>query len=176
MAGGHGVQGDLSSVEILQQGQWTIVSSLPKPGEDMKSALHGDCWYLIHQDGNVFSASLLSLMQEKNQSPWKTLPNVPSSYSAAGFFGGHLLSIGGDKYLSTTTAIHAFHSSSQSWKHVADLPVPLRYSSATVLPTGELMVVGGDNEDWDRSCKIFISSFEGLFSYFSKWMGVYWGN
>ena len=163
VAGGQGVYGELSSVEVFNNGEWIVAPSLPRAGEDMKSALHGDSWYLIHQDSMVFSVSLQSLVYGLKLSPWETLPDAPSSYSAAAFFGGHLLSIGGEAEDQViTSAIHAFCFSSQSWKHVGNLPLPLSYTTATVLPTGELMVIGGDDEDWNRSCDIFISSLEGL--------------
>ncbi len=102
----------------------------------MKSALHGDQWYLITYLGKVFRTSLQSLISEGDQSPWETLPD------AAAFFGGHLLSIGG-VYLNPTTTIHAFSPSTQSWEYVADLPVPLRNPTAVVLSSEQLIVSSG---------------------------------
>ncbi len=106
-----------------------------------KSALHGDQWYLITYEGKVFCTSLQSLISGSDQSPWETLPDANNGLTVA-FFGGRLLSIGGD-LRNPTTAISAFSSSTQPWVHVTDVPVLLTRLSAVVLPTGELMVIGG---------------------------------
>ena len=140
VAGGLGSTGTsemLSSVEVFRDGRWTAGPSLPTAGDNMKSALHGDMWYLIQRNGNVFCTSIHSLLSKEDQSPWKTLPNTPNSGSAAAFFGGSLLSIGG-----FTSAICAYSTSSQSWEYVADLPISFRVSAVGVSPTGELIVVG----------------------------------
>ncbi len=64
---------------------------------------------------------------------------APNQYSAAAFFGGHLLSIGG-VYSKTTRTIHAFSFITQSWEHVADLPV---LATAGVLSSEQLIVSSG---------------------------------
>ena len=142
VAGGYSTR-DLSSVEVLKDGQWTTAPSLPSAGSNMKPVFHGDQWYLIQSNKNVLHASVQSLVSGTNLLPWETLPDAPSNFSATAFFGGCLLSIGGGDYHNLTTNIYAFSSSIQSWEHVADLPVPLRESSAVMLPTGEIMVIGG---------------------------------
>ena len=167
VAGGWNTSGDLSSVEVFKDGQWTTAPSLPNAnaGEDIKSVLHGDQWYLITSVGKVFRTSLQSLISGSDQSPWETLPDAPNSSSAAAFFGGRLLSIGGGDYGNPTTAISAFSSSTQSWEHVADMPLPLKYSSAVVLPTGELMVIGGGDKRDNHSNKVFRAFLKGIINY-----------
>ena len=142
VAGGEGTSGALSSVEVFKDGQWTTAPSLPSVGGNMKSALHGDQWYLITSFGKVFRTSLQSLISGGDQSPWETLPDAPNN-SAAAFFGGYLLSIGGEDYLNHTTTIHAFSPSTQSWGDVADLPVPLSELTAVVLSSEQLIVSSG---------------------------------
>ncbi len=132
-----------TSVEVFKDGQWTTAPFLPSAGSDMKSALHGDQWYLITSFGKVFCASLQSLVSGGNQSPSETLPDAPNRCSAAAFFGGHLLSIGGEDYHNHTTTIHAFSPSTQSWEHVADLPLPLDRPTAVVLSREQLIVSSG---------------------------------
>ena len=138
VAGGWGTSEMLSSVEVLRDGGWTTGPSLPTAGNVMRSALHGDMWYLIQSNGNVFCTSIPSLLSKEDQSPWETLPDIPNQGSAAALFGGSLLSIG-----SSTSTVFAYSISSQSWEHVADVPVKLSQSTAVVSPTGELIVVGG---------------------------------
>ncbi len=131
VAGGLGISGHLSSVEVFKDGQWTTAPSLPSAEYDMKSALHGNQWYLITDLGKVFCASLQSLISGADQSPWETLPDAPNRSSAVAFFGGHLLSIGGG--FPNPTTIHAFSTFTQSWGHVADLPLSQGWSAAVVL-------------------------------------------
>ena len=139
VAGGENISGELSSVEVFKDGQWTTAPSLPSAGYDMQSALHGDQWYLITFQGKVFCASLQSLISGADKSPWETLPDSPNQPSAAAFFGGHLLSIGGG-FLNPTTAIHAFSTFTQSWEHAADLPLSLNMPTAVALLSKQLIV------------------------------------
>ena len=161
VAGGEGTSGSLSSVEVLRDGRWMTGPSLPTAGYDMKSALHGDMWYLIQWNREVFCTSVHSLLSKEDQSPWETLPDTPNKCSAAAFFGGHLLSIGGGEHRKPTSSIHAFSTSSQSWEHVADLPVPLSESGAGVSPKGELIVVLGVDRRGKLSDKVFRAFIKG---------------
>ncbi len=165
VAGGLGTSGGLSSVEVFKDGQWTTAPSLPSAGSVLQSALHGDQWYLITSFGKVFRTSLQSLISGADQSPWETLPDAPNSSSAAAFFGGRLLSIGGGDYGNPTTAIYAFSSSTQSWVHVAGLPLPLGESSAVVLPTGELLVIGGKDKRGNCNDKVLRAFLKGKTNY-----------
>ena len=144
-AGGYGGSGKLSFVEVYNNGQWTSGQSLPDACYDMKSVFHGDKWVLIggsEQGTKVYCVSLQSLVSGTEQSPWETFPDVPFSLSATAAFGGRILSIGGE-YLNCTTSIYAYSSDTQSWIHVGDLPTPLRSTCAIVVPSGELIVLGG---------------------------------
>ena len=143
VAGGWDASENLSSVEVFKDGKWTTAPSLPSAGSVMQSALHGDQWYLIRDQGEVFCVSLLSLISGADPSPWETLPDAPNSCSAASFFGGRLLSIGGGGHSNYTTAIYAFSTFTQSWVHVADLPV-LGLPTALVLLSEQLIVSSGD--------------------------------
>ncbi|XP_064401971.1 uncharacterized protein LOC135347820 isoform X4 [Halichondria panicea] len=143
VAGGTNTSGALSSVEVFKHGQWTTAPSLPSAEYNMKSALHGDQWYLITDEGKAFCASLQSLISGDVQSPWETLPDAPNLYSAAAFFGGHLLSIGGG-FPTRTPTIYAFSTFTQSWERAADLPLSLdRWPTAVVLSSKQLIVSCG---------------------------------
>ena len=134
---------------------------LPTEKRNMRSVLHGDMWYLIQPFGKVFCKSIHSLLSKEDQSPWETLPDTPNIHSTAAFFGGHLLSIGGGEYRKPISSIRAFSTSSQSWEHVADLPVPLIDSAAGVSPTGELIVVGGYDRRGKYSDTVFRAFIKG---------------
>ena len=53
------------------------------------------------------------------------------------------MSVGGEDYGGPTTAIYAFSSSTQSWKHAADLPLSLGMPTAVVLSNEQLIVSNG---------------------------------
>jgi len=161
VAGGCNDSGILCSVEFLESGQWKKAPSLPRGGSEMSSTLNGDQseWYLINDDKEVYSVSLSSLISGTVESPWKTLPDAPHDWSAAAFFAGHLLSIGGGKYGNPTTAINAFSTVSQSWEHVASLPVLLEDSTAIALPNGKLAIIGGETLDDICNSRVLIGYF-----------------
>ena len=156
VAGGHGDSGPLSSVEVYNNGR-TSGQSLPDACYYMKSVFHGDKWILIggtRQGTKVYCVSLQSLVSGTEQSPWETLPDVPCPYSAAVVVDGRILSIGGGSDLNPTSSIYAYSPDTQSWIHVGDLPTPLHSTCAIVVPSGELMVLGGGTER-PRSRQVF---------------------
>ena len=164
VAGGIGNSGPLSSVEVLEGGQWMTASSLPKPGFSMQSVLHNDHWYLFF-NGNVFCMSLENL-NSSDPLQWKTLQEIPCKFSAGVSLGGHLLSIGGTSENSVESSIFQFSPTSQDWENVgAQLPVPLMHLSASVLPNGELIIAAGEGEDGIRSGTVFSGVIKGWFQY-----------
>ena len=148
----------LDEVEMYNGHQWKKVESLPRGCTWMKSTLHERNWYLaggIRQGSEVYQTSLESLIVTSEgagqTSVWKKLPDAPLELSATVMFRDQLITIGGGKPLSS--AIHAYSPSTNSWVHVADLPVDGCHSTcAVVLPTGELLVVGGENESGLLHC------------------------
>ena len=145
VAGGYDGSRLLSSVEVFSNGQWTSGQSLPYALWNMKSVFLGDKWILIggyEQGTEVYGVSLQSLVSGTEQSPWETLPDVPFRYSAIAVFGGRILSIGGEKY-PNHTSIYAYSPDTESWIQVGYLPTPLYSTCAIVVPSGELIVLGG---------------------------------
>ena len=79
VAGGKGTVGaELDVVEVFDGQQWATAQPLPRGCYDMKSAIHNGNWYLIGGRGQVFCASLESLVASAQSkvtgSVWKTLP------------------------------------------------------------------------------------------------------
>ena len=165
VAGGEDAFGELStSVEVFKDGVWMTAPSLPTAGSNMKSTLHGDQWFLINGlTKAIFQVSLQNLITS-TKSPWTTQTQLAALnvHSAFTFFSGYFLSIGGGWHHSTTSSIHAFSSISQSWELVDDLPVPLSNLSAAILPTGELVIVGGYDQNELSSDRVYLASVKGL--------------
>ena len=161
VAGGFDRSRTLSSVEVYNDGQWTSGQPLPDACFNMKSVFHGDKWILIggyEQGSKVYCVSLQSLVSGTEQSTWETLPDVPFPYSATTVFGGRILSIGGVDP-NPTTSIYAYSPDTQSWIHVGDLPKPLYSTCPIVVPSGELIVLGGGKGFWSKQVfRAFIKS------------------
>ena len=155
----------LDEVEMYDGHQWKKVHSLPRACWWMKSTLHEESWYLaggIRQGSDVYQTSLESLIAtsegDGQTSVWKKLPDAPLELSATAMLRDQLITVGGGKPLGS--AIHAYSSSTDSWAHVGDLPVACHSTCTVVLPTGELLVVGGETESGLLLCP-FRANFGG---------------
>ena len=164
VAGGKGDScvGPLDVVEVYDGHQWRTAQSLPRPRSWMKSALHEGKWYLdggaqAEEDCKIYYTSLESLIAtthsegDEQSSVWKELPGSPLLWSTPVVFKNQLISVAGYFHNSAfpySSAIHAYFPSNcnMSWVHVGDLPVACYSTCALVLPTGELLVIGGHSE------------------------------
>ena len=159
---------NVDTVEVYNGHHWAKAQCLPKPCYWMKSTALNGHWYLIGGEGQeegVYYASLDSLVascqascqpsEKPLPSVWKRLPDIPHDYSSTAVFGNRLIAVGGggEYLLSPSSSIHAYSPHTQSWVHVGDMPVELGSTCTAVLPTGELMVIGGvsDTSLWE-SC------------------------
>ena len=152
VAGGGGDVPDLLSVVETYHGksrQWFSIEPLPTPCSSMKSTVYNKHWYLIGgcgQKQEVYYASLDSLTASYDNllldGAWKRLPDVPLECTSVGVFGNQLITVGGELEF-PSSAVNAYSPSSQSWIHVGDTPAPLSDTCTVVVPSGELMVIGG---------------------------------
>ena len=146
VAGGWNDKGrSIDFVEVYNGYYWAETRRLPKPFHYMKSTVLNGHWYLMggyEQEEEVYYASLDSLIvtyrSKSLLSVWKRLSNVLSSTTV---FGNRLIAVGGGDPASSS--IHAYSPHTQSWVHVGDMPVELDSTCTAVLPTGDLMVIGG---------------------------------
>ena len=163
VAGGC-VDGDslLDVVEVYDGNSWRFVQSLPKACSRMTSTLLEGKWYLaggLGQGREVYTTSVDSLVTIyiEDTSPkfmvaegggavltsvWKDkIPDAPLEYSAPIGFKNQLFTVGGGNPYSS--AIHAYFPKTNSWEHVDNLPVSFYSPCTIVLPTEELLMVGG---------------------------------
>ena len=81
------------------------------------------------------------------ESLWTQLKDVPYYHTTAATIGGSLMALGGTdkpRYDGTiNTSIHTYHPTSSTWLHTGELPSPLRRSTSILLPTNELLIIGG---------------------------------
>ena len=86
---------------------------------------------------------------------------MPNDYSSAASFGGSLVSIGGitsgGDYSADFVALSPLN---QVWVHVGKVPDALWAAGSIVLPTGDLVVIGG-GIGRQRSAMVFKASLTG---------------
>ena len=171
--GGNGTGGDLSRVEILdttEPVQWYQAASLPQPCKQVPLATISNMCYLLGgftkggSSKKVFRVNLDDLISQAASqpasasappipvpSPWQSLPDTPMAGSTVLAFNGALLAIGGggggDYTYSGSSAIHMYQPSSNTWVMAGELPTKRRCSGCIVLPTGELLIAGGGNDE-----------------------------
>ena len=152
--------------------QWFIVPDIPfadnvsvKGLVCASGVVHGDQIYVLGglESTTIYSCSLTNLIQSCESPPEShqaTPPNTPnimwkrsdlnlpcSIHSTYVSFCGHLLAIGG-QYLyniiyNSSNKVYAYKPTTNSWEEVSQMSIARCPCFAVVLPTNELMVVGG---------------------------------
>ena len=156
VAGGNDDSGDLASVEILDTSvrhcQWLSATPLPFSCCRMSAAItHGTLYLLGGTLGKkVLSVSLSALTQtDKPPAQWRTLPDAPLERSTAIAVHGSLLAVGGSYDRQRSSAIHVYDQEKNAWNKVGDLPTEREDCACCLLPSGEILVAGGeDRKDW----------------------------
>ena len=143
---------DLASVEVLDISvshcQWLSATGLPVSCYRMSAAITDGTLYLLGGtlDTKVLSVSLSALTQnEKPTVQWCTLPAAPLEYSTAIAVCGSLLAVGGSHGRQRSSAIHVYDQEKNAWSKMGDLPTERKYCACCLLPSGEILVAGGDD-------------------------------
>ena len=144
----------LSVVEALNTNtrQWSSVSSSPKALRAPNMTLCNGQLYLS-QDSKIFSCSVEELLKShkpastnSSGSVWIKLTDIPVRfYASLTTLRGQVLAIGGDHRYGgrPTGAIHQYNRSTNSWSVIGEMPTPRACPLVAVLPSHELIVVGG---------------------------------
>ena len=166
VAGGVGGRSKkLSTVEVMDTEtlQWSTASSLPHSLYQASATLCGDQVYMlggfdrnVQPAKSVSTCSLAALLQscqpqslgaqQRSSGPkvWHQLADTPITFSTCASLHGQLLAVGGcNSYRKTTTAIHTYNASTNSWEVISYMAFPQCQCLVAVLPHNELMVVGG---------------------------------
>ena len=147
---------NLNTVEVMDNLTlvWSTVASLPHPYNCVSSAIRGDHLYMLgglDDKGNtksVLTCSLTELLQSSppsssSSSVWHRVADAPAYRSTCTAVNGELLAIGGcDEECKPTFAVHKYNPISNSW-NLINTPTARYRSLVAVLPTNEMMVVGG---------------------------------
>ena len=159
VAGGFVDRGCTSSVEMLDVPslRWYIADSLPNLRAVVKSTLVGNTLYLmggydharptkvVHK---VDLNELITKAVSKQATPtlWQVISDTPLKYSAPLNVGGSLLAVGGNDHFNPSSSIHLYQPDTRRWVKVGDLPTAQYYCTCSVLPSGEVIVAGGQTE------------------------------
>ena len=148
----------LDVVELFdgERNQWFAADPLPSPCSTMKSLVHDGRWYLTGGVGHgqtikcVYYAELENLVSSvmhsssTRASAWKSLPsNLPYERSSIAVVGGHLLAVGGQHSGQSVPVVFVYLPVTGTWVHVADMPMACCRTCSVVLPSGDLLVIGG---------------------------------
>ena len=159
--------GHFNTVEVFDGQQWVAADPLPNSCYCMKSTSHDGHYYLMggnYQATSMYYTSLQSLVEKATQHPptspsntdqpsvWKTLTNTPHQRSSTTIFGGALVAVGG---YPRQTSLHLYFPLTQSWLPAGEMPLGVHYTCTVTLPTGEMMVIGGDTRATDYSPLVY---------------------
>lgn len=180
VAGGHSkFYSGRDAVEVLNVNtlQWFTAHNLPVAAmrHEMTAypqvALCGGNLYFSEAE-TIFSCSVKDLLNSCEPTPtnincggsvWTRLTNIPAGYDASLVsISGHVLALGGcygDFGEHPTAAIHCYDVATNSWKVLGQLPTLLWGAVTAVLPTYEVIVAGG-SDDQERSYNTYITNMQ----------------
>ena len=142
----------ISTVEVMDTKTlvWSTVASLPHPYYHASGTICGDQLYMLggynekDMTKSVLTCSLTELLQSSSSSIWHRVADAPAYLSTCAAVNGELLAVGGcDKDYKPKAVIHKYNPTTNSWDRISNMPTARFYSLVAVLPTNEMMVVGG---------------------------------
>ena len=160
----------LQTVEIMSTEtlQWSTTVHLPEPTSFAPGAVCGDQFYILGKS-SMYSCSEIALVQsrksflpnlrKRDTRVWKKVSSSPVRHTSCVSFHGQLLTIGGrDSNGATTTAIHLYKPTTDSWEIISHMAIARRDCIAAVLPNNQLMVVGGRTDNGETDSVEFANS------------------
>ena len=133
---------------------WSTVASLPHPYTGASGTICGDQIFMLggwDSKGklkSVLTCSLIELLQSSSSSSiWHRVADAPAYYSTCAAVNGELLAVGGcDNEEWTSSAIHKYNQTTNSWDLISNMPTARCFSFVAVFSTNEMMVVGGSTD------------------------------
>ena len=147
VAGGSDNGRCLSTVEVMDMNnlQWLSLSQAV-PIQSFGSMALCDEYLYISVQGSVYSCLFRIWRQAKGIAfTWKRLPNINDSATLA-TLGEHVLAIGGMDNGKPSGTVRRYDRDTNSWCIIGEMPTSRFNVLAAVLPSNELMVVGGMKE------------------------------
>ena len=163
---------NIHTVEVMDTKTlvWSTVASLPHPYDMASTTICGDHLYMLGGADNhkaatksVLICSLTELLQSSSSSSslsvWHRVADVPAYRSTCATVNGQLLAVGGYEDYKETAAIHEYNLTTDSWDHISNMTTTRFHCLVAVLPTNELMAVGGRIPPGRNTDKVEIADF-----------------
>ena len=149
---------------------WSTVASLPHPYTRASGTICGDQLYMLGgsdakgKTKSVLTCSLTKLLQSSSSSSsiWHRVADAPAYRSTCAAVKGELLAVGGcseDDKPTIAMAIYKYDLTTNSWYLISNMPSFGYQSLVAVLPSNEMMVVGGSTELLEHLDKVEIAKF-----------------
>ena len=158
----------VNTVEVMDTKTlvWSTVASLPHPYKRASATICGDHLYMLggvddkDKTKSVLTCSLTELLQSSSSSSvWHRVADVPAYRSTCAAVNGQLLAVGGcDEDYKATAAIHKYNPRTYSWDYISNVPTAKYACLIAVLPTNEMMAVGGGISFATNTDKVDIAS------------------
>ena len=179
VCGGGTTSGGTNVIEVFKSetSQWYTAAPLPVTCTYLQSTIISDTCYLVGRGYHrrpILCASLPSLFQSatphnqpspdaQQQSVWTMLPRPYhlGALTSINIGGGTLLALGGcDDEDSPSHDIHAYNPSTKSWMIVGSLPQACAYATVELLPSGQVILIGGRDMHWNWLKTVHIGTLE----------------
>ena len=169
-----------TTVEVFnsQTRAWSVARDLPRLCAAMSTSMVGNLCYMLGDVDNKqrtgpLYADLTKILKPASSTPaakpdqpntdeedpptsdWHDIPVPPVDNAAIVATHTYILAIGGYQNNKTCSTVHIYMDGQKKWWKCAggDLPHPLESSGVTILPSGEVMVVGGESRQ-----EVFVDS------------------
>ena len=177
------------TVEVLDCStrQWYSAQPVPVRGQHMTAVIISDYVYIssyVWRDGqpHVFSAHLPALISNATRNTitdptWQELPSPPVGGPTLLALQNHLLLVGGREVGGSEKRkeLCRYEEEEKKWSKCGELPVRMYAPSCAVLPSGELLVAGGEVEGVERYSQqelLVTRGVEGVVRYSQQvWVG-----
>ena len=147
----------IANVEVLNTEtlQWSTARSLPEAVGYPQMTTCGGRLYLAYDDcilscsvGALLNSSdggyLLSRVTNVLMPVWTRLASISDAGSTLATLRGRVLAVGGiDGPSNRSRSIHCYDVATDSWSVIGEMPTPRTRVLTAVLPSNELVVVGG---------------------------------
>ena len=158
-------KGEEDTVNVLDGSnyKWCSAQPVPMGGHLMSSVVIGDHWYISSYEWNdfrphIFTANLPTLVSSSasTASPiWQELPTPPVEGPTLLAIQDRLLLVGGWGRLND---IYHYDPLCRKYSLCGHLPDRIHASSCVLLPSGELIVAGGDIDFLNSSNEVYVGS------------------
>lgn len=182
IGGEHPIGNFLETVELMHTRTytWYFASSLPKTQYSCSAAILNNCVYILggwtkreNPLCGAFKCDITSLLRSSKDSPyqnqdrsiWEAIAHPPTAQTTCVAYKGTLITIGGTwckcyrcKCSKPTRNIYMYNAEEDIWESMGSTPEAHYLCHACVLPSSELIVIGGAVSDTEALTDVYISS------------------